>query len=150
MWFTAPHLVADDGRRERAPRQFGDDCVGQPPPRHGDHRARNAVGAQFGQQVPRPGTPRDGAADAGDHTVEKLVDDLVDRQVHPAVVTDVAARLGQVAADDRVSVLVAPRTPVRLDELELALDPIRLGVDERAVHVPQHGGWAAGAVGPPG
>ena len=97
-----------------------------------------------------PGRHGIGAADAGDHTVDQLVDDLVDRQIDPAVVTDVAARLGQVTADDRVSMLVAPSAPMSLDELELALDPVRLGVDERAVHVPQDGSGSAGAVGPPG
>ncbi len=150
MWLASPNLVADDGRRKRTAGQFGDDSVGQPSPRHGHHGTGDLVGAQLGQQIPRPGPPRHGVANAGDHSVEELVDDLVDRQVDPAVLADVATRLGQVAADDRVSVFVAPRPTVSLDELELALDPVRLGVDERAIHVPQDGGWAAGAVGPPG
>ena len=109
------------------------------------------MGAQLGEQIPRPGPPRHRLSDAGDHTVEQLVDDLVDRQVDPAVLADVATRVGEVATDDGVGVLVAPRATVGLDELELALDPVRLGVDERAIHVPQDcGRAAAGAVGPPG
>ena len=57
----------------------------------------------------------------------------------------------QVAADDGVRMFLAPRPAVSLDELELAIDPVRLGVDERAIHVPQDGSWSAatGTVGPP-
>ena len=67
------------------------------------------------------------------------------------MLADVATGLVEIAADDGMGVLVAPRPAVGLDELELALDPVRLGVDQRAVHVPQDGGGAAaGTVGPPG
>ena len=48
-------------------------------------------------------------------------------------------RVEQVEADDRAGVVVGPRAAERGDELVLALHPVRLGVDERAVHVPQDG-----------
>ena len=107
--------------------------------------------AKLCQQIARARPPRDLAAHAGDHTIEQLVDDLVDRQVDTAVFADVASRFQQIAADDGVGVVLAPRAAVGLDEFELAFDPVRLGVDERAVHVPQDGGGSAtSAVGPPG
>ena len=106
---------------------------------------------QLGQKVACSRSPRHGAPHAGDHTVEQLIDDLVDRQVDPAVIADVATGFAQIAADDGVGMFVVPRAAVGLDELELAFDPVRLGVDQRAVHVPQDGGRSAvGTVGPPG
>ena len=43
-------------------------------------------------------------------------------------------------AHQRQAVLVRPDAAVRLDELGLGGHPVGLGVDERAVHVPQDGG----------
>ena len=45
----------------------------------------------------------------------------------------------QVEADDRAGVVLGPPAAELGDELVLALHPVRLGVDERAVHVPQDG-----------
>ena len=147
MRLAAAHLVADDRRRERSARKLADDRVGEPPPRHRHQRARDLLGAELGQQITCPGPPWNLAADAGDHAVEQLVDDLVDRQVDVSVLADVAGGFAQVAADDGVGVFVAPRSAVCFDELVLALDPVRLGVDQCAVEIPQDGGWSAGIHG---
>src|SRR4029079_953105 len=136
---------------ERTPRQLAHYRVGQTTPRHRHQRARDLLGPQLGEQIARTCPRWNGPADAGDHTVHQLVDDLVDREVDPTVLLDVPPRLGQVAAHDRVGVIHAPGATVGLDELELALDPVRLGVDQGAVHVPQNGSRSAtGAVGPAG
>ena len=66
---------------------------------------------------------------------------VVDGQVERAVGAHVARRIAQVLAHHGVPVRVAPRTVAELaHDLELAGDPVRLSVDQRAVHVPQHGG----------
>jgi hypothetical protein len=44
----------------------------------------------------------------------------------------------QVEADERMRVGIGPCLAVLGNEAVLARDPIRLGVDECAVHVPQH------------
>ena len=151
MRFSAAHLVPHDHCRERPTREFGDDGVGQPSPRHGDQRAWDLLRAKFREQVARPWSPRDFLSHSGDHTVEELIDDLLDRQVDTPVIADVATRFVQILADDRMGVVHGPFAAVRLDELELAVDPVRLGVDEGAIHVPQDGGWSdASAVRPAG
>jgi hypothetical protein len=71
--------------------------------------------------------------------VEQPVDDLGRAQGNAGVLDDVAAGLEEVVADQGQRVLVAPGGAVRLDERVLLLDPVRLGVDERAVEVPQDG-----------
>ena len=45
----------------------------------------------------------------------------------------------EVVADQRQGVLLAPGAPVHGRQRELGLDPVGLGVDEGAVHVPQDG-----------
>ena len=49
----------------------------------------------------------------------------------------------QVVADELVGVLVAPRAAVLLDDRVLGGDPVGLGVDEGAVHVPEDRGGQA-------
>ena len=46
-------------------------------------------------------------------------------------------RIEEIEPDDRQGVVVGPGAPELGDERVLALDPVGLGVDERAVHVPQ-------------
>jgi hypothetical protein len=80
-----------------------------------------------------PPDPLDDAAD-------QLCHDLVRLQVDPGVLADVSTGLGQRVADQGVRVLGAPAAAVLCDQGEFALDPVRLGVDEGAVEVPQDGG----------
>ena len=114
--------------------------IDEPGPRHRHQRARHAEGVQLGEQPPRPGTPRHVLAHAGDHAVEQPLDDLLRLEVDAAAVTQLGGRVEQVEADDRAGVVVGPGATEGSDELVLARHPVRLGVDERAVHVPQDGG----------
>ena len=84
-------------------------------------------------------TPRNTFLHLGDDSVEQAVDDLVWFQRDLAVLGDIGAADEEVVPDERVGVLVGPRVAVRLDQRVLGVDPVRLGVDERAVHVPQDG-----------
>ena len=62
----------------------------------------------------------------------------------PALVLHQGRGLHDVAADDAQRVLVAPvAVAVSRDHLDLGSHPVGLGVDERAVHVPEHGCWGA-------
>ena len=56
------------------------------------------------------------------------------------VLADVAAGVEQVAADELERVLARPGAAVALGERELRRDPVGLGVDQGAVHVPQDRG----------
>ena len=57
-----------------------------------------------------------------------------------AVLLQHPGRVPEARADQRVAVFTGPGAAVRLDEFDLAVVPIGLGVDEGAVHVPQDGG----------
>ena len=54
----------------------------------------------------------------------------------------IAGRVAQVHAHQRVGLLVVPLAAELGDQLVLGGDPVRLGVDDGAVHVPQDGGRA--------
>ena len=98
--------------------------------------------AQRREQLHGAGTPRHLALDAGDDPVEELLDDLRRLEVDPHVLADVATGDDEVVADQVERVLTTPCSAVALGELELGLDPVGLGVDEGAVHVPQDCGRA--------
>ena len=95
--------------------------------------------AELGEQLLGTRPPGDVAADPLDDPVQEPPDDLLGWQGHRAVLGDIAGRRDEVAADQRVRVHVRPRAAVGLDERVLALHPVRLGVDDRAVHVEQDG-----------
>jgi hypothetical protein len=137
---AVPHLVPGDDDLERPRGQLLEDGVRQQRPRHRHQGARDAVSGQLVEQLAGAGTPRDPAPDGGHHALEQPVDDLLGRQVDAAVRADVLGRGDQRVADERVRVLLGPDAAVLGDDLVLGLDPVRLGVDEGAVHVPQHGG----------
>ena len=114
-----------------------DDGVGQPPPRHGDEGARHTCGGTLRQQARRTRAPRQFAGRSRDHTVEQTLDDRVRFEPHATPVAQDDRGVEQVEPDDRVGVGRCPRAVELGDEFVFALDPVRLGVDERAVHVPQ-------------
>ena len=134
-------LVPGDHRREGARRQRADEGVGQArattssPGRTARRRPTSAV-----EQLARAGPPRHVLAAPGATTpVEQLA-----RRSRPACSGDVAVvRMYCAETTGRcrraVRVLVGPDPAVPLDELALRRDPVGLGVDQRAVHVPQDG-----------
>ncbi len=100
--------------------------------------------AQLGQQPPHPRPPHHLAPHVGQHLGQQPVHDLRQRQLDPAVLAQVGSRHQQRIADQRVGVRVAPAAAERLDQPVLRGDPGRLGVDQGAVQVPQHGLQAGG------
>ena len=89
------------------------------------------------EQLGRARAPRHLLLDALDHAVEQPVHDLLRRQVDAAVHPDVLPGDQQVVADEVQRVLHRPGTAVLGDQGELGLDPVRLGVDQGPVHVPE-------------
>ena len=86
---------------------------------------------------------------------ERIVDHGRGVQAHPGggleVVGEHPPGLGQGAADQLQRLLVAPGGPVAGHQGALGGDPVRFGVDQGAVHVPQHrGGQGALAGARPG
>ena len=73
--------------------------------------------------------------DRSGDAVQQPVDDLGGRQVDAAVLADVLPRDQQVVADQVQGVLHRPGAAELGDQRELDLDPVRLGVDQGAVHV---------------
>ena len=124
---------------EGAGGQLVDDGLRQPDVGHRDQPARNAALCQRASNSCAPGRHGTCARSRG-RTTSSSSRSTIDRRVeiHSPVLADVAAGLGQRVADQRVRVLVAPLPAVRLDQRVLGGDPVRLGVDERAVHVEQH------------
>ena len=86
-----------------------------------------------------PGRHGMSLAQAGDDAVEQTLDDLLRLESDAAVLADVLRRRRAGRTRPPPGVVLGPLAAVRLDELVLGLHPVRLGVDERAVHVPQDG-----------
>ncbi len=139
MWLAVHHLIAGDHGLERAGRELADDLVGRLPPRHRHQRAGNAAQLQGGEQLACSRSPRHALAHEVGDCSGQLVDDLVRSQRHSTTGADHLGGVHQVEADDRHRVVVGPTPSVGRDELVLATDPVRLGVDQRAVHVPEDG-----------
>ena len=133
------HHVAGDHGLERARRELLEDLVDERSPRHRHEGARNAAQLEGGEQLAGARSPRDPLAEQRGDGVGELVDDLVRSQRHAATGAQHLGGVHQVEADDRHGVVVGPPPAVPGDELVLAADPVRLGVDQRAVHVPQDG-----------
>ena len=93
------------------------------------------------QQLPGTRPPRHVLAHPADHAARAARATIsTGRERHRRVVQDVLRRDHQVVADQLVGVLVGPDPAVELDQSALLGDPVRLGVDQRAVHVPQDRG----------
>jgi hypothetical protein len=76
-------------------------------------------------------------ADLRHHPFEQLVDDPLRRPRDRRVLADEGGRHHQVVAHELVGELVAPGATVLGDDGVLGGDPVGLGVDEGAVHVPE-------------
>ena len=84
----------------------------------------------------------------GDDPVEQTIDDLLRGELDITVLLEVRGTVEQVEADHALGELVGPLATAELvDEVALGGEPIGLGVDERAVHVPEDGGRQGKAVG---
>jgi hypothetical protein len=140
---AAQHRITRDHLGERALRERGEDRCHEPAVGHRDQRARDAVLLQARQQLDCSRAPRHRPLDRGDDVVEELFHDQGRLEVDPHVLANVEAGLDQVVADEVECVLTGPGPAVPLGQCVLRLDPVRLGVHQRAVHVPQDGGGSA-------
>ena len=131
------HVVAGDDHPEGLRRELGQDRRDEALVGHRHQRARRTGRRQLLEHLARARTPRHRVLHPGDHAVEELLDDLLGGRLDAHVLADVAARLEQVVADQVERVRAAPGAAVPLGDLELGVDPVRLGVDQGAVHVPQ-------------
>jgi hypothetical protein len=86
-----------------------------------------------------PGRNGHGFSDLPDDAAHQGLDDLLSGQVE-AGLTHHSGGDDQLVADEFEPLLFRPGQPVGVHELGLGADPIRLGVDEGSVHVPQDGG----------
>ena len=92
------------------------------------------------EEFPRTGAPRDLPVQPGDHTVEQTLDDLVGGKLDSTVFLHVGGRIAQVEPDHGVGMVIGPLAVTEpIDEVTFGCEPVRFGVDERAVHVPQDG-----------
>jgi hypothetical protein len=140
MRLAVVDLVAGDHGGEGALGQGVQHRVRERPPRHGHQGARHSRLAQRRQQLDGTRAPRHVLANLVDDPPEQLLDDLHRRQIDGRVVTDELGRDHEVVADELVGVLVAPHSPGLLDDRVLGEEPVGLGVDEGAVHVPEDSG----------
>ena len=131
-------LVAGHHRGEGPLGQGADDGVGQRPPRHGHQRAGHPV-ARAARRAARgrraatararaPGRPPARAARRRSARATSVIGEWSRMN---------CGRHHQVVADELVGELVAPRAAVLGDDRVLRGDPVGLGVDEGAVHVPE-------------
>ena len=137
----ARHLVAGDDDVERDRRQLGERS-GRRGAATTSSRARTARRASLSSASSRRAPGRHGTCSRTRAMTPSSIRSTIScgSQVDAAVVAQYDGRVEQVEPDHRVGVLVGPRAAERVDELALAREPVRLGVDERAVHVPQDGG----------
>ena len=113
------------------------DCVGEPAPRHRYEHTRNRRVSARCKQLKGSGSPRQLTLHAFDNAVHQPVD-----QCHwfhfDASSPQRRCSVKQIRADQRSCIRLGPSATEFVDEFVLALNPVRLGVDQRAVHVPQH------------
>ena len=144
---SLPHLVTGHHCGERAGGRSSDHRVSETSPRHRHERAGNSGRPARDEQLRRSVAPREMPADSLDDAVEQPLHDLFGVEVDPATRAQLDRRVDEVEPDDRVRVGLRPAATELGDERVFALHPVRLGVDQRAVHVPQDGGrdWSGGA-----
>ena len=129
------HVVAADHAREQPPA----DC---PAPRvNGDHdMVTSAHGTPWvarSSSSAGPGPPRKRARDLFDDLRDEAPDDPSgDRSDRRVLDDEPAPRPLERIADELGGEIVAPGPAIRLDEVVFRADPVGLGVDEGAVHVP--------------
>ena len=70
---------------------------------------------------------------------DEVIGDFFDAACHAGPLAQDARGFRNRLTDERQSVLMRPVTTVPLRKRDLGFDPVRLGVDDGAIHVPQHG-----------
>ena len=114
-------------------------------PGHRFHRHRDECGGdpplpQLGEELAGPRPPRDAVGDEQFlDTGGEPGDDLVRAEQYAGLLQDGGGHAEPVS-DHLQAVLVSPDAPEARDELRFGLHPVRLGVDDGAIHVPENGG----------
>ena len=143
-------VVAGDHDVEGVEVDQVDDGLRHAPQRHRHERGLDAGGLQAraaARGAPgRKGTPL--RRQLAHHVVGQVVDDVVDAHPHAGVLEDARGVL-EAHPDEPQRLLVRPRAAEALHERGLGRHPVRLGVDEGAVHVPEHGARAGCCVTAP-
>ena len=93
---------------------------------------------EFVQQFAGTGPPGHGRPDLADDVGREGVDDFPALQLHAGLLQDAGGE-DQGLADELHGLLVRPLSAVGVDEGVFGFDPVRLGVDDGAIHVPERG-----------
>ena len=107
--------------------------------RHRYEGDRDARRPQLIDQLARTRSPRHAALDLQHDAVGEGVDDLIDLERDARLLQN-DGRLHEARADELHALSLAPGAAVLGDQVGLGAHPVGLGVDDRAVHVPQNGG----------
>ncbi len=102
---------------------------------------------ELGEQLERSGAPRHVHPQPLGDVVGQRLDDLGHGQLG-AVLLQHDRRVLEPAADEGERLLSGPQAAEAGEQGDLGRHPLRLGVDEGAVHVPEHGGGSGGHEGP--
>ena len=76
-----------------------------------------------------------------EHPIQKLIHQHIYGQIDPTMGLDIAGGVPQVRAHHGVAMMIVPRTTMFGHEVVFRFDPVALGVEQCAVHVPENGGW---------
>ena len=90
---------------------------------------------QFVEQFAGPGAPGNGLPDLADDVPGEGVDDLASLQRHAGLLQDARGE-HQGLAHELHGLLMGPLSAVGVDECVFGFDPVGLGVDDGAIHVP--------------
>lgn len=116
-----------------------EDGVHEAAPRHGHQGAGNAPMAKFVQEIGGAGPPGDPIPNPRDHTVQEGINDPLHGENHRPMGLHVTGGVPKIHPHQGVGVGIGPApVPMPVHHLEFAGDPVRLGVNERTVHVPEH------------
>jgi len=133
------HVVTADDHVERVESDRLDDPRGHPVHRHRHQGSGNLGALEVGEQLAGAGPPWHRDRHLLEHAVSHPLDDGVGGHVDAARLEDDRG-VPQAHPDYLEAVLVGPGASEGGDQFGLGDHPVRLGVDEGAIHVPENGG----------
>ena len=133
-----PDRNPGDKEAEGALGQLVGDDTGQQCLAHGDQGAGDVRGSQLLEELARSGAPGDADAQMPGNFAGEGRDNALDGQRNSGLLQP-ACRIVEGLADEFLGVIVRPRAAVGSDKVLLRLDPVRFGVHDGSVQVPEHG-----------
>ena len=112
------------------------DLPGQRGLGHGHKGAADAGVVQFVEQFAGPGPPGNRFPDLADHMPGEGVDDFASFHRHTGLLQEACGK-HQGLSHELHGLLMGPPSAVGLHECAFGLDPVGLGVDDGAIHVPE-------------